>query len=111
MIAPENQGLSVGFRLYGPLTGSDSAAELAYEKHYDGSTQRRLRVDRNRAHHRAVFTRRGKIGLSTNGIQFATKTGHRADGRFEALPGGKAVFMNPLTDFAPIDAFVARLHA
>ena len=30
--------------------------------------------------------------------------------RYRILPGEKAVFMNPLTSFGDIDAFVGRIH-
>jgi len=110
IIAPQNQGPSVGFRLYDPALVSDARAELAYEKEFDDSEGHRARTARNSAYHRAAFLRRGKQGLYTNWVEFVTTTGYSPSGAWHPLPGEKAVFFNPLTDPAHIDAFVARLH-
>lgn len=111
VIARQNLGPSVGFRLYDPNVVSDPAAELAFEKEYDDSAAHRARVARNNAYHRDVFLRRGKQGLYTNWVQFVTNTDYSETGAWAPLPGEKAVFMNPMTDYAHIDQFVARLHA
>lgn len=110
VIAPENQGPSVGFRLYDPARVSDPAAEVAYEKRLSGDPAYRERVRRNTAYHRNVFLKRGKHGLYTNWIQFVMHTDYDEAGKWEALPGEKAVFMNPLTEPSHIDAFLAHLH-
>ena len=89
---------------------SDARAELAYEKEFDDSEGHRARTARNSAYHRAAFLRRGKQGLYTNWVEFVTTTGYSPSGAWHPLPGEKAVFFNPLTDPAHIDAFVARLH-
>ncbi len=111
VIAQQNQGPSVGFRLYDPAIVTDPVAELAFEKEFDDSAAHRERVTRNNAYHRDVFLRRGKHGLYTNWVQFVTNTGYSDTGAWHPLPGEKAVFMNPLTDHDHIDRFVARLHA
>lgn len=110
VIARHNLGPSVGFRLYDPAVVTDLAAELAFEKQFDESAAHRARVNRNNAYHRDVFLRRGKHGLYTNWVQFVTNSDYSATGAWTPIPGEKAVFMNPMTDFAHIDAFVARLH-
>lgn len=110
VIAPANQGPSVGFRLYDPAVVKDPVAELAYEKAHENSPAYRARVDRNSAYHRATFLRRGKQGLYTNWITFLTNTDYSETGAWEALPGEKAVFMNPMTDPEHIDAFMAHLQ-
>jgi glutamate/tyrosine decarboxylase-like PLP-dependent enzyme len=110
IIAPQNQGPSVGFRLYDPALVSDPREELAYEKRFDDSDEHRARTARNSAYHRGAFLRRGKQGLYTNWVEFVTTTGYSASGAWHPLPGEKAVFFNPLTDPAHIDAFIARLH-
>jgi glutamate/tyrosine decarboxylase-like PLP-dependent enzyme len=111
VIAPQNQGPSVGFRLYDRALVADPAAELAFEKEFDESEAHRARVSRNNAYHRGVFLRRGKQGLYTNWVQFVTNTNYSDTGAWAPLPGEKAVFMNPMTDAAHIDRFIARLHA
>ena len=91
-----------------------SDAQVEYERQRDHdrlnvSDEHRARTARNSAYHRAVFLRRGKHGLYTNWVEFVTTTGYSASGAWHPLPGEKAVFFNPLTDPAHIDAFVARL--
>jgi glutamate/tyrosine decarboxylase-like PLP-dependent enzyme len=109
-IAPENHGPSLVFRLYDPARVSDPAAEYAQDKALSADPAYRRRIQRNNAYHREVFLRRGKRGLYTNWVEFATHTDYDANDRWEPLPGEKAVFMNPLTDRCHIDAFLARLH-
>lgn len=111
VIAPENQGPSVGFRLYDPSVVTDPVAELAFERKLDSSETYRARVERNSAYHRSVFLRRPKLGLYTNWVQFVTCTDYSETGKWARLPGEKAVFMNPMTGTAQIDAFIACLHA
>jgi len=110
VIAPQNLGPSVGFRLYDPAVVTDLAAELRFEKEFDDSAGHRERVARNNAYHRNAFLRRGKHGLYTNWVQFVTNSDYSETGAWTPLPGEKAVFMNPMTDHAQIDAFIARLH-
>lgn len=110
LCAPENHGPSVGFRLYDPALVPDGEAEAAFEKRLSADPAYRTRVDRNSAYHRDVFRRRGKSGLYTNWIHFVQHTDYDENGKWQALPGEKAVFMNPMTDPSHIDAFLARLH-
>lgn len=110
VMVPQNQGPSVGFRLYDPATVADPAAEFAYETERTTAADHRARIERNTAYHRDVFLRRGKVGLYTNWIHYVAHTDYDEVGRWEPLPGEKAVFMNPMTDPADIDAFIARLH-
>jgi glutamate/tyrosine decarboxylase-like PLP-dependent enzyme len=111
VIAADNQGPSVGFRLYDPALVTDPAAELAFEKRHRPTAEYQERVERNNAYHREVFLRRGKVGLYTNWVQFVTNTDYDEHDGWKPLPGEKAVFMNPMTDPAHIDRFVAHLHA
>nr|WP_265594727.1 pyridoxal-dependent decarboxylase [Haloferula sp. BvORR071] len=110
VIAPENHGPSVAFRLYDPARVSDPAAEFERDKALSADPAYRRRVQQNNAYHREVFLRRGKRGLYTNWVEFAMHTDYDATDRWEPLPGEKAVFMNPYTDREHIDAFLARLH-
>lgn len=110
VVATENRGPSVGFRLYDPTRVADPAAEFERDRVLDGSPASRERLLRNNAYHRDVFLNRGKHGLYTNWIQYVSHTHYDEAGHWEPLPGEKAVFMNPLTDPSHIDAFLARLH-
>jgi glutamate/tyrosine decarboxylase-like PLP-dependent enzyme len=110
VVASENHGPSVGFRLYDPARVTDPEAEFAREKAWRESPEHHERLRRNRDYHRGVFQRRGKVGLYTNWIEFVTHTDYDERGRWQPLPGEKAVFFNPHTDRLHIDRFVAHLH-
>lgn len=110
VVATENRGPSVGFRLYDPSRISDPQAEYALDRALDPTPKYRDRINRNNAYHRDVFQRRGKHGLYTNWIQYVSHTHYDVAGHWEPIPGEKAVFMNPLTDPAHIDEFLAHLH-
>jgi hypothetical protein len=110
VVAPENQGPSVGFRLYDPATVADAATEFARDKAYQDTPACHERLIRHQNYHRAVFLHRGKVGLYTNWIQFVTHTDYDDRGHWIPLPGEKAVFFNPYTDQIHIDRFLSRLH-
>lgn len=110
VIASKNHGPSVAFRLYDPARTSDPAAELLRDKQISADTDYRRLVQQHNQYHREVFLRRGKRGLYTNWVEFATHTHYDEFDHWEPLPGEKAVFFNPLTDREHIDAFIARLH-
>lgn len=110
VIAAENRGPSVGFRLYDPARVTDPAAELELERAATHSAEGRAHLARNSAYHRGVFERRGKTGLYTNWIQYAAHTDYDEHGEWAPLPGEKAVFFNPHTEPEHIDQFVAHLH-
>jgi glutamate/tyrosine decarboxylase-like PLP-dependent enzyme len=106
LMAVQNQGPSVGFRIYNPELVSDPEAEFAYEYHVQETPEYRARIERNNRYHRELFLRRGKIGLYTNWVEFIAHTDYDRRGRCGALPGEKAVFMNPRTRYEDIDAFI-----
>lgn len=110
VLAPGNQGPSAGFRLYDPAQVADPEAEFALEYAVNDTPDWQDRVTRNNHYHREAFLRRGKRTLYTNYVQSAAHTDYDAHGRYRILPGEKAVFMNPLTSFGDIDAFVGRIH-
>lgn len=110
VVAPENHGPSVGFRLYDPAVVVDPQAEFTSEKAWRDSSDYQDRLRRNHAYHREVFLRRGKVGLYTNWIEYVTHTDYDERGRWQPLPGEKAVFFNPHTDRIHIDRFLDRLH-
>jgi glutamate/tyrosine decarboxylase-like PLP-dependent enzyme len=110
VVAPENSGPSVGFRLYDPAKVADPAAELARDKAYLGTPACRERLSAQQDYHRRVFLNRGKAGLYTNWIEYVTHTDYDDCGHWIPLPGEKAVFFNAYTDQEHIDRFLARLH-
>ena len=111
LMAPQNQGPSVGFRMYDPEEVSDPDAEFDYECRVQDTAEYRARLDRNNRHHREVFLRRGKIGLYTNWVEFIAHTDYDVRGRCGAIPGEKAVFMNPRTRYEDIDQFITAVRA
>ena len=110
LMAVQNQGPSVGFRMYDPAVVSDCDAEFDTECRVQDSAEYRERVERNSRHHREIFLRRGKVGLYTNWVEFIAHTDYDARGRCGAIPGEKAVFMNPRTRYEDIDQFIAAVR-
>ena len=110
MVAAENCGPSVGFRIYDPARVANPLDELAVEKQSASAEEYRNRLMANTAYHRGVFKERGKVGLYTNWIQYVTHSDYDEHGRWMPIPCEKAVFMNPHTQQTHIDQFLARLH-
>ena len=110
LMAAQNQGPSVGFRMYDPEAVSDPDAEFAYECRVQDADEYRARLERNNRHHREIFLRRGKVGLYTNWVEFIAHTDYDTRGRCGAIPGEKAVFMNPRTRYEDIDQFIAAVR-
>lgn len=109
-LAPSNHGPSATFRLYDPSLVADPAAEFSLEYDVQTTPDWHARVARNNHYHRNAFKQRGKVALYTNYVQSAAHTDYDAHGHYRILPGEKAVFLNPLTRFSDIDAFISRLH-
>ncbi len=109
VIAPENAGPSVGFRLYNPDGVSDAEAEFAVEQHRQPDKEYLERLSANSAFHRQVFLDRGKVGLYTNWVSFIAHTSYDETGRCHRLPGEKAVFLNPATTRRQIDEFIHHI--
>ena len=110
VMAPGNCGPSVGFRLYDPSRVADPLAEFTRDVTFTASPDYHERIARNQEYHRQVFLARGKAGLYTNWIQFATHTAYDEHGHWLPLPGEKAVFFNAATEQCHIDHFLTRLH-
>ena len=106
VLAPENQGPSVGFRIYNPEWVTDPDAEFDYEYRIQNTLEYKARLERNGNWHRQVFLNRSKIGLFTNWVTFIAHTGYDSKGRCHKLSGEKAVFMNPATTRKEIDIFI-----
>ena len=105
VVAADNQGPSVGFRIYDPHTVPDAAAELGRETAFCTRPDYIQRVITNTGHHRQSFLERAKTGLFTNWVQSVAHTSYDVDGNFMFLPGEKAVFINPRTTRREIDVF------
>lgn len=110
IVAPGNFGPSVGFRLYNPETVPDPEREFERELCISSDPAWEERLRSNSDYHRSVFQRRGKRGLYTNWVDFIAHTNYDSLGRYRRIPGEKAVFMNPLTTYREIDAFIPLLH-
>jgi glutamate/tyrosine decarboxylase-like PLP-dependent enzyme len=110
VLAPGNHGPSVSFRLYDPALVTDPEAEFTLEYEITTTPDWESRVARNSQYHRQAFLRRGKHTLYTNYVLSAAHTDYDEHGRYRVLPGEKAVFMNPLTEFGHIDDFIAKVH-
>ncbi|MBI4891759.1 MAG: aspartate aminotransferase family protein [Acidobacteria bacterium] len=109
VIAPENAGPSVGFRLYDPAAVRDAEAEFAAEQRRQPGRNYIERLSANSAFHRQVFLERGKVGLYTNWVSFIAHTSYDETGRCFRLPGEKAVFLNPATSRREIDEFIGNI--
>lgn len=107
IMAMQNQGPSVGFRIYRP--DLDGTAESEYEYQIQDSAEYLDRLERNNRWHRQLFLNRGKVGLFTNWVEFIAHTSYDDKGRTHKLPGEKVVFMNPVTTRKEIDTFVANI--
>lgn len=109
IMAPENQGPSVAFRLYNPKNNSNPTEEFKKEICKSHSKESLKRLQGNTYWHRQRFLNRKKEGLFTNWIEFMAHTNYDQKGNFLKIPGEKAVFMNPLTTYKDIDTFINNL--
>lgn len=109
VIAMQNQGPSVGFRIYNPDVVSDAEKEYQYEFDLQNTEEYLQRFERNSAWHRKLFLDRGKVGLFTNWVKFIAHTDYDEMGRMHKSPGEKAVFMNPLTTRKEIDIYIESI--
>lgn len=109
IIAAENQGPSVGFRMYDPEKITHIEDEFLAEKAYANTPDYHQRVEANTAYHRNIFLGRKKCHLYTNWVEFIAHSDYDEKGRWSKIPGEKAVFMNPLTTRKNIDAFIDTL--
>ncbi len=107
----QNQGPAVAFRMYDPQQVEDPAAEFNYEYAIQASEDYQLRLKRNSEWHKALFQRRGKLGLYTNWVEFIARSDYDEHEHFHFIPGEKAIFMNPPTSHRQIDQFIDNILA
>jgi glutamate/tyrosine decarboxylase-like PLP-dependent enzyme len=105
LAAQQNQGPSVGFRIYDPTKVADPDEEFRHEQAVADT-----RTARNSQYHRENFLSRGKHGLYTNWIEALALGSYDQLGRASNIPGEKAVFMNPHCNYHQIDLFIERLR-
>ncbi|KOY62362.1 cytochrome D ubiquinol oxidase subunit II [Photorhabdus heterorhabditis] len=109
LIAPANQGPSVGFKIYNPKIITDVDIAFEYELTCMDSQDAMNFMQSNYQFHRRIFTNRDKIGLFTNWVEFITRSEYDSKGDFSYIPGEKAVFINPMTTRADIDRYIDSL--
>ncbi len=109
VLAIQNQGPSVGFRIYNPKDITNADDEYKFEYNLQNNKDYLSRFERNSSWHRQVFLKRGKIGLFTNWVEFIAHSDYDEIGRMRKFPGEKAVFMNPATTRKEIDIFVENI--
>ena len=110
LVAQENQGPSVGFKIYNPEWVQDPEAEFAFELARSPDPAYKARLARNTEYHRSLFTGRGKVGLYTNWVEAVARSDYDARGRYSYIAGEKAVFMNPACSREQIDAFIDHIR-
>ncbi len=109
IVAMQNQGPSVGFRIYNPNVITDPEEEYKYEYNIQDSDEYLERIQRNNSWHRQVFLNREKVGLFTNWVEYIAHTDYDEKAKTHRIPGEKAVFMNPATTRKEIDLFIANI--
>lgn len=111
VLAADNQGPSVSFKMYDPDLVLDPDNEFETELNGTALPDYQDRIKRNSDWHRAIFLQRGKCGLFTNWIEAAARSRYDERGRYFYIPGEKAVFMNPNTTRREIDQFIENIAA
>ena len=108
VIATENYGPNVGFRIY--EKGKNAEEEFDKEINYFDRNLEESYLQRNTDFHRQNFLARGKKILFSNWVQTLTHTHYDKHGKFLAIAGEKFVFMNPNTQYKDIDQFIKLLQ-
>ncbi len=109
VLSSENQGPSVGFRIYNPKYVSSANLEFHYEYIKKDTKEYRNRLRRNTNYHHGIFKKRGKKALFTNWVESIAHSSYDSKNQFLGIPGEKAVFLNPKTTRKEIDAFLKLL--
>jgi len=105
LIAEQNHGPSVVFRLYPPNVKSAREAfvlEMDLSQHPDYVEK----LVTHTLYHRHHFLERKGKSLNSNWVESLTRTHYDRDGRCLHLPGEKVVLMNPHTTRTHLDAFM-----
>ena len=91
LVAQENQGPSVGFKIYNPEWVSDPEAEFAFELARSSDPAYKARLQRNTDYHRSLFKGRGKVGLYTNWVEAIAHSDYDARGNLASTVDGEKV--------------------
>ena len=110
LLAPHIYGPSVTFRLYDPQQISDKHNEWERELNEKTTEKNQNRIRINSQYHHNVFQNRDQTGLYTSWVEFASHSNYDEEEKFIRIPGEKAVFFNPLTNYEHIDRFLNVLH-
>ena len=111
VLSSENQGPSVGFRIYNPETVTSADDEFHLEYNKNSNEEYMVRLQKNNTFHRDIFLKRGKVGLYTNWVGVIAHSSYDELNNYVGIPGEKAVFMNPKTTREEIDLFIDNLLA
>ncbi|EJL6356782.1 aspartate aminotransferase family protein [Vibrio cholerae] len=108
LVAEQNHGPSVAFRLYPPSVKSAHdafALEMDLCQHPDYVEK----MVTHTLYHRSHFLARKGQTLNSNWVESLTRTHYDPEGRCLHLPGEKVVLMNPHTMRTHLDAFIAEM--
>ncbi len=95
LVAQENQGPSVGFKIYNPEWVQDPDAEFAFELARSPDAAYKARLQRNTDYHRSLFTGRGKVGLYTNWVEAIAHSDYDARGKYSLHRRGEGSLHEP----------------
>lgn len=110
LISPENQGPSVGFRLYNPKKQLNPLHEFEKEINFTEDTSEYIStLEQNNKWHRQIFLSRKKVGLYTSWVEEIDCSNFNENYKYHRIAGEKAVFLNPLTTRKNIDEYIESL--
>ncbi|GLT19729.1 aspartate aminotransferase family protein [Vibrio zhanjiangensis] len=109
VLCPSNHGPSVAFRLYPKQFRAVPEAFYKEIKLEAGKYNKSI-INQVSSYHRQHFVARKGKGLKTNWVDSVTHTDYTPSGKCLAIPGEKAVFLNPYTSRSDIDAFCHLLY-
>ncbi|OOF11802.1 MULTISPECIES: pyridoxal phosphate-dependent decarboxylase family protein [Salinivibrio] len=111
VVARENLGPTVAFRLYQPADNLDVDTLFEREQKLHQLGARIDSITQHSLFHREHFLARQGRKLHTNWVESIAHTEFDTDGQCLFIPGEKAVFLNPYTEQRHISEFVDALMA
>ncbi|OOE44888.1 aspartate aminotransferase family protein [Salinivibrio kushneri] len=109
VVAGDNLGPTVAFRLYQPSPTLDVNAMFQQEQTLHQVGARIDSITQHSLFHRQHFLARQGKKLQTNWVESIAHTEFDPNGQCLFIPGEKAVFLNPYTRYTHIDEFVASI--
>ncbi|SIO32993.1 pyridoxal-dependent decarboxylase [Salinivibrio sp. ES.052] len=110
VVAADNLGPTVAFRLYHPSPTLDVDAMFQQEQTLHKVGERIDSITQHSLFHRQHFLHRQGKQLKTNWVESIARTNFDHHGQCLFIPGEKAVFLNPYTRYRHIDEFITSLH-